>query len=299
MYNKNEGTTDRLIRLVISELALMAGYFWLWGSWQIVAYVLGLVALFTALTGFCLLYKPFGISTNKTGGGKISKYLIYVLYLIIIVLPIAGSYYSNFFTKKLFLEDFNRMNNYYKQTLFYTGQEKRAESLDNYQKLTAEYSVFSKKYTAYHPYVIKKDGQFNSDLNKIAQIVSGLSETVTSGNLKEAHLKFEAVRPISQDILKRNGFSMLAVSLVDFHDSMEKVIAAADKKDAKGVIETYIDADLKLKAVEAEANDSEIQTIRQKLEETLTLAKNGKPEALSAKAAEMKASFVKVYLKRG
>jgi hypothetical protein len=46
-------------------------------------------------------------------------------------------------------------------------------------------------------------------------------DAVYTGNLPESHLAFEKIRPIFQDILKRNNFSLLAVSLVDFHDVME------------------------------------------------------------------------------
>jgi hypothetical protein len=92
---------------------------------------------------------------------------------------------------------------------------------------------------------------------------------------------------------------MLAVYLVDFHDAMEKIIAASDAKDATQVITVYAEVDEKLKEVESVANDAEIQVIRNNLEAVLTLAREGKSDALSAKAAELKSSFVKVYLKRG
>ena len=92
---------------------------------------------------------------------------------------------------------------------------------------------------------------------------------------------------------------MLAVTLVDFHDAMEKIIAAADAKDPATLISAYPEVDGKLKAVEAIANDSEIQNIRAKLEETKTLAEEGRIDLLSDKAAELKSAFVKVYLKRG
>jgi hypothetical protein len=36
------------------------------GVLSIVLYVLGAVMLFTAATGFCLLYKLFGLSTKRT-----------------------------------------------------------------------------------------------------------------------------------------------------------------------------------------------------------------------------------------
>jgi hypothetical protein len=163
----------------------------------------------------------------------------------------------------------------------------------------AEYDVFLNKYTQYHPYVLRGDKNFNSDLEKISDLIISLKEKVNTGDLPEAHLDFEKIRPILQDILKRNNFSMLAVSLVDFHDSMETVIAAADKKDAKGVLSAYIDADSKLQAVEEVANDSEIQDIRKNIDAVKTLAEENTMETISDKAAELKSSFVKVYLKRG
>lgn len=298
MFTKNEGTLDRLARIVLAEIFFILAWFWLGGVIQIVLYVLGLVMLITGAMGFCGLYKIFGFSTNK---GKLKKSKIVIIFSVIIFLAvaIAGTYFSNFFTKKLFLEDFNKMNNYYKLTLFNTGQEKRPESITNYDQLVLEYANFSKKYTNYHPQVIASDKNFNSDLIKVSSLITSLKDKVYAGNLKESHTDFEAVRPIFQDILKRNGFSMLAVYLVDFHDSMEKVIAEADKKNPAGVIETYNDTNEKLKTVEEAANDDEIKVIRNNLEALLTLAKAGNTEDLAAKAAELKSSFVKVYLNRG
>jgi hypothetical protein len=218
---------------------------------------------------------------------------------MLVVIAILGSYYSAFFTKKFFLDDYSRMNTYYKQTLFYTGQDKRVEAVANYDKLVAEYSIFLSKYTAYHPYAIKSDTQFNADLEKISQVITSLHDAVYTGDLRQSHTSFETVRPIFQDILKRNNFSMLAVTLVDFHDAMEKIIEAADAKDATALLAVYPEVDTKLKAVEEIVNDAEIQDIRTKLEEVVTVAKNGQTDLLSAKAGELKSAFVKVYLKRG
>jgi len=124
------------------------------------------------------------------------------------------------------------MNNFYKQTLFNTGKDKRAESIANYDPLVSEYATFMKKYTSYHPYSFRSDKNLNSDLEKISSMISSQKDAVYTGNLPQSHLDFEKIRPMFQDILKRNNFSLLAVSLVDFHDVMEGVIDAADKKDA-------------------------------------------------------------------
>jgi hypothetical protein len=298
MFKKNEGVMDRLIRVILAEVFILLAWFWFGGIAQIVFYILGFMMLVTAIMGFCGLYKIFGFNTNRNDK-KISKVALSVFAIIFLIIAVAGSYYSDFFTRKLFLEDFNVMNNYYKQTLFNTGQEKRSESIANYDKLVLEYANFFKKYSNYHPRVIASDKNFNSDLAKVSTIILDLKDKVYTGNLKESHTNFEEVRPIFQDILKRNDFSMLAVYLVDFHDSMEKVIAEADKKNPAGVIETYVDANDKLITVEEAANDDEIKAIRNNLETLLNLAKSGNSENLSAKAAELKSSFVKVYLKRG
>ncbi len=297
---KNEGVLDRWLRIILSEVFFLLAFFWLGGVWQVIFYVLTIIMLVTGLTGFCGVYKIFGVSTNKTPVSKKQRTITIISFVVMfVVIALAGSYFSNFFTKKFFLEDYNKMNQYYKQTLFYTGQGLRAESLDNYNKLVSEYAVFSSKYQGYHPYIISVDKQFNSDLVKVSNIISDLKENVNTGDLKLAHTSFEQVRPIFQDVLKRNGFSMLAVSLVDFHDAMEKLIAKADARDSAGVIEVYPEVSDKLKAVEEAANDTEIQLIRTKLDEVLSLAKEGKINDLSAKAAELKSSFVKVYLVRG
>ncbi|HBM45821.1 MAG: hypothetical protein UT05_C0002G0021 [Parcubacteria group bacterium GW2011_GWF2_38_76] len=294
---KNESGLDRLIRVLLGEVLLIVGFFWSWGYWQIVAFVFSLIMFVTALNGFCLIYKIFGINTDN--GRPVSRSMKIVFGVLFLIIAIAGTYSSDFFTKKFFLDDYNRMNNFYKQTLFNTGQGKRAESIDNYDKLVSEFTVFSSKYSSYHPYVIMNDEQFNGDLINISNIISGLKEKVYTGDLELVHLDFEVIRPIFQEILKRNGFSMLQVYLVDFHDAMEKIIEVADAKDSKGVIAVYPEVSDKLKAVEDIANDDEIKAIRENLDEVLRLATDGKVNELSAKAAQLKSSFVKVYLVRG
>jgi uncharacterized membrane protein HdeD (DUF308 family) len=62
----NEGTTDRIIRVIIGSVALVAGFFWLSGTAQIVAYVVGAAALLTGVIGFCGLYALLGVSTCPT-----------------------------------------------------------------------------------------------------------------------------------------------------------------------------------------------------------------------------------------
>ena len=69
MLTKNESTADRLVRTVLgaglvvvslTSLGLTSGE-----PLGIAAVLIGAVLLFTAATGSCLLYRPFGIDTSK------------------------------------------------------------------------------------------------------------------------------------------------------------------------------------------------------------------------------------------
>lgn len=296
---KNIGDLDRMIRFGLAEVFFFLAYFWTYGTVQIVFYIIAVAMLVTALFTFCGLYTLFNINTCPSSGKKISKSVMIFSLALFVVIAVVGSYYSIFFTKKIFLEDYNRMNQYYKQTLFYTGQNNRAESVNNYVNFIKEYGIFYQKYSKYHPYVIASDTKFNADIAEVNGVIISLQNDVNTGDLPATHKDLESIRPIFQDMLKRNGFSMLAVYLVDFHDAMEKVIDGADDKDVAQIIAVYQEVSDKLKAVEEVANDVEIQTIRQKLEQVVTSARNGNKDVLPSQAAELKSSFVKVYLKRG
>jgi hypothetical protein len=299
MTMKNMNGWDRISRLIIAVVLAEVAFFWLSGLIAMVLYGLGLILTATALIGFCPLYKPFGISTLSKDSRGLSKWGIILAVAVLLAVLIGGSFASEFFSRKIFLEDFNAMNNFYKQALFQTGQNNRDKAVANYETWVAEYAKFESKYTAYQPYAIRSDTQWHNDLKKIKDIIADVHDNVYSGDLHKAHLTLEQVRPIFQDVFKRNGFSMLAIALVDFHDAMELILDAANTKNPQKVMALYPQIDEKLKTVEQAANDAEILTIRQNLDDLFKLAQNNKVEDLPGKASSLKSSFVKVYLKRG
>jgi uncharacterized membrane protein len=61
-FQKNEGTTDRVIRIIGGGVALVAAYMSA-GVLQLVLTVAGAVLIGTGVTGFCGLYRLLGIST--------------------------------------------------------------------------------------------------------------------------------------------------------------------------------------------------------------------------------------------
>jgi hypothetical protein len=296
---KNITGIDRFLRLLLGVLLLQAAFFWLGGALGWIAYGAAAIMLVTSAWGFCPLYRLLGFGARS--GPSAPRGLVVRLVAIALLLGVAvgGSVASNFFSRKIFLEDFNAMNPFYKQTLFLTGKGEREKAVANYEQLLPAYQKFQDKYTAYQPYALRNDKQLASDLASVAAMLNGVNEGVRSGDLHQAHLDLEKVRPVFQELFKRNGFSMLSVSLVDFHDAMELMLDAAHAKDAPQIGTLYPQVSEKLKAVEAEAQDAEIVAIRTALDELLALAKDAKLDLLAAQAERLKSSFVKVYLQRG
>jgi len=289
---------DRFIRALVGVIALLLAYFWLGGVWQWVAMGVGAVALATAAFRFCPLYAVLGWRPNASSA-RGSRVVPLLAGAVLLAVAVGGAWASQMFSRKLFLEDFNAMNGFYKQTLFLTGKAEREKAVGQYDRLLPAYAAFQKKYTAWQPPALRSDPQFTGDLAKVEGILQGVSDLVRTGDLQQAHLALEGVRPVFQGVFKRNGFSMLSVTLVDFHDAMELMLEAGNAKDATQLKALYPQVNDKMKAVEAEASDAEIQAIRQNLDALLKAAQDGQTDALPQRADQLKSSFVKVYLQRG
>ena len=62
---QNEGTTDRVVRVVVGAAALAASFaVGISTGGGIVLAAVGAIALITGATGFCPLYRAFGLSTR-------------------------------------------------------------------------------------------------------------------------------------------------------------------------------------------------------------------------------------------
>ena len=61
---RNEGTVDRVVRVVLGVLLVAAWAFgWLGGTLAVVLGVVGTVLIGTAAVGFCPIYRMLGMST--------------------------------------------------------------------------------------------------------------------------------------------------------------------------------------------------------------------------------------------
>ena len=64
MFETNVGTKDRIARVAIGVAFLAAGVYFGWMTLLgIISVVIGAIFFVTGLTGFCLIYKLFGVST--------------------------------------------------------------------------------------------------------------------------------------------------------------------------------------------------------------------------------------------
>jgi len=61
---KNVGAKDKTIRAIAGVILLGLGI-WIQGVGGLVCAIAGVILLFTAVTGFCTLYKLLGINTCK------------------------------------------------------------------------------------------------------------------------------------------------------------------------------------------------------------------------------------------
>ena len=56
---KNIGNTDRIVRVVIAVILIIAAVFWVKGILGIIFYIIAAILLITAALGVCFIYKLF------------------------------------------------------------------------------------------------------------------------------------------------------------------------------------------------------------------------------------------------
>jgi uncharacterized RDD family membrane protein YckC len=73
MFNRNMGLLDRAIRAALGVVLIPLGLFVLHGAAAVVVTALGVAGVMQGITGFCLLYVPFGFSTLKHEAPSLSR----------------------------------------------------------------------------------------------------------------------------------------------------------------------------------------------------------------------------------
>lgn len=65
MFTTNVGSTDRILRIIVSVVLLALAYFYLAGVGMWIAGIVGVVLILTALMRTCPAYSLLGMSTCK------------------------------------------------------------------------------------------------------------------------------------------------------------------------------------------------------------------------------------------
>ena len=65
MFKTNEGSADRIIRAIVGVVAIVLFFMNQGTTLGWIALVVGVIALFTAATGWCAIYAVLGIKTCK------------------------------------------------------------------------------------------------------------------------------------------------------------------------------------------------------------------------------------------
>lgn len=200
---RNLGTFDRLLRVILAEVGMLAAFFWLSKEWQIVLYLLAVVLLVQAATGVCGFYSFLRWNTCETVKRK-NKSLISIAIVAMIVVAAVGSYGSAVLTGDIFQNDLNSIKEPYDLTMQYTSQDLRQESVQQFELLESANTAFDEKYRDYRPWAVKFDDKFTGDLQNLSAIITGAGEDIHQGSLKTAHDKLQSAEPVFQSIRERN-----------------------------------------------------------------------------------------------
>jgi hypothetical protein len=201
---KNLGTVDRVLRIIVAEICLLIGFFWVGMEWQIMAYLLAVVLTVQAVTGICGLYKLMGIDTCERVKHK-KKGLTNAVLATVVIIALVGGYVSITLTKQAFTGDFYGLKKTYDTALQDTGKGLKEQSVSDYGALQSSLKNFTSRYSTYLPLVVKFDNNFTMDVQEISAAVEGSNADVSSGNLTAAHEKLGMAEPIFQGMINRYG----------------------------------------------------------------------------------------------
>ncbi len=73
MDNKNLGTRNRILRIVLGLILIILSYKFVQGFYVYLGYLVGFLLIITGIIGFCAMYYILGYSGKGSGVDKISK----------------------------------------------------------------------------------------------------------------------------------------------------------------------------------------------------------------------------------
>jgi hypothetical protein len=293
---KNVGTLDRFLRALIAEALFILAFFWSKGIIRVTLFICTAILLISIITSFSLVYAVLALSTKIKPYEESIAPKRKILLIILIIFLIGCSIISYYYTRQQFLQQVDNLEASYKPLLLSTIQEKRKDSITNYEIFKEQFDFFYNSYSDYRPVVIRLDSEFTNDLTEIKLLIEHSRAKVIYGNITAAYLELDLIRPILNNMLRRNGLDNIKVQLVDLQEAIDLIADSAKKGDANEVISRYYLANEKLKDVEVKINTTEMQFVREHLNALQSLAKQKDIDKLPSKAAELKSSYLRVYL---
>jgi hypothetical protein len=203
---KNLGTIDRIIRVFLAELCILAALFWRTGEWQILLYLVAVVLLVQAATGVCGLYNLLRWNTCEMVKRK-NKNLTAIVLVLAVIIAVLGGYASAVLTRNIFIQDMQSFQEPYSQIMSSLEKGEKPEALAGWEKMNSSFSGFEKKYSSYRPVSVWFDGQLSGDMQNITALLRGSKEEISQGNLSQAQKDLLQVEVIIEEMKARNGLS--------------------------------------------------------------------------------------------
>jgi len=203
---KNLGTIDRIMRVFLAELCILAAFFWRTGEWQILLYLVAVVLLVQAATGVCGLYNLLRWNTCEMVKRK-NKNLTAIVLVLAVIIAVLGGYGSAVLTRNMLIQDLQSFQGPYSQTMSGLEKGEKPEALASWEMMNSSFSAFERKYSNYRPVAVRFDGQFSGDLQNITYHLRGSKEEISQGNLSQAQRDLLQVEAIIEDMKARNGLN--------------------------------------------------------------------------------------------
>ena len=199
---KNLGSLDRMIRLIVAEVCLIAALFWAGEELQLPLILTAAVILIPAITGSCGLYELLGWNSCEMIKRKNDR-LKRALVLAAILLAVMGSFASHLYTKDILLQDLKEVNETYniaRQSLI--GDD--ANSSADIDSLERKFAAFAAKYTKYKPLVVRMDGNFSSQIDEISADIYRSKQSALQGDAASSRMELEPAGEIIRAMIKEN-----------------------------------------------------------------------------------------------
>ncbi len=280
----------------ISSFALSLGLF-VWGLFWLAmedsVSVLSFSAAFLSMSvWFFVLSLPY-IKKNKVERNK-----VVVSFVLLVGLFMGVSWWSDKSTMNEYLRDYAVFNDSFKKALYSTGQND-VEAPNLLRELNRQFFVFKEEYAGYLPLRLRLGDGYERLINMVGLDISSALTLSSDNRNDEAHKKLEQVREKLNTFFKSVNISSFSISLVDFHDQMEKLIVYANNGDLAQIITSYQVADTSLTEAETLNGTNDLLEVRKAFEDFIKSAREGRLEDTKDKAKKMKSEFIKVYLSRG